>query len=454
MLLTLLVTVVTGCSPSANEVDDAVGDLPGVISAEPTCFEFRCTVEIEAERDASADELTAMITAARTVDDARDIEVSLAWDVPGGVSALLDIDRSPAAEDAPIGALLAWAATAEEDGLTGLEVERGSAERIRISGSTTDGASAWSLGRDAWALAYDLVGAELALTRSEHLAQQSLRISDTFPTEAVAVAEEIEVGDGPVTGVVISDDTFLVGAISRSTAEDLRPMLQDDARLDDMSVEVVVSTNVLAAAATQEPGTSQRLEPVLAALEDQPAVLFATILGTSVEVQVDSLRSAPDLVERVRRRAGAAFVDTTLVLVDDSTGRLEITPDGDDSVLDVVSSLLDTPGLRDLTLEQEVDPDPDRAAVALTITVRQPGKGTGSAPPVSPQVTRLARLLSTTPGTAASYALGVTVEDAEGRSATAGWGVERTPDGLVLGNVSGTADRQAEIAAAWARGAG
>lgn len=453
VLLTLLVMSVTGCSPSADEVNDAVGDLPGVISAEPSCFEFQCTVEIEAERDATAAELAAMLAAARTVDDAHDIEVALAWDAPGGVSARLEVDTSPAAEDAPIGSLLAWAATAAEDGLAGLEVERGNAERIRVSGSTTDGASAWPLAREAWSLADGLAGAEMAFTRPEQLAQQSLRISDSFPADAVAVAEEIETGDGPVTGVAITDDRFLVGAISRGAAEDLRSKLRDEPRLEGRSVEVVVSTNVLAAAAAQEPGTSQRLEPILAVLDDQPAVLFATIAGSSVEMQVDSLRSAPALVERVRRRAGAAFVDTTLVLIDEPGGRLEITSEGDDAALDLAMALLDTPGLVDLTLDQEVDPDPDRAAVGLWLTVRQPGKGTGSAPPVGAQVTRIARILSSTPGTAASYALGVTVEDVDGRSASAGWAVERTSTGLTLGEVDGTPERQAEITAAWARGA-
>lgn len=454
-LLLALLLGVSGCSPSDDEVSDAVGELPGVISAEPSCFEFRCTVEVEAERDASSEELTAMLTAARTVDDTHDIEVSLTGDVPGRVSALVVIDGSPAAEDAPIGALLAWAATAAEDGLTGLTIERGNVERIRISGSTTDGASAWPLAREAWAIAGDLAGAQLSFTRPDRLAQQSLVITDAFPDEAIAVAEEIQGADGPVTGVLITDDRFVVGAISRSAAQDLRATLAGDPRLEGRSVEVVVTTNVLtAAAAEQEPGTSQRLEPVLAVLEDQPGVLFVTTSGSSVEVQVDDLRSAPALVERVRRRAGAAFVDTTLVLVDDPTGRLEITSDGDDAVLGVVSSLLETPGLAELALEQDVDPDPDRAAVALTFTVRQAGKGTGSAPPVAPQVTRLARLMATTPGNAASYALGVRVEDVEGRAATAGWDVERTPTGLVLGEVRGTPERQAEITAAWDRGVG
>lgn len=451
LLLTvaLAATALTGCSPSADEVNDTVGDLPGVISAEPSCHEFLCTVEIEAEADASAAELADMFTAARTVDDAWDIEVSVASDDPGRVSALLEIDKSPPAEDATVGAFLAWAAAEPE--VSGLTVERGREEAIQVSGSAVGETNVWPLARAAWDFATELHGAELDFTRAERPAQQSVRVTQDFPGEAVAVAEELEADDFKPTGVVITNDRFLVGTISRDAAERLRPVVSADPRLAGMAVEVVVSTNVLLASMSEEPGTSQRLEPVLAALEGQPGVLFATILGSTIEVDVDDLRSAPALVQRIRRRAGAAFVDTTLVLVDDRDRRVEITPDGDDAVLDLVVALLASPGLAELEAEQELEPEPDRAAVALSIRVRQPGPGTGSAPPLGPEVSRLARLLSTTPGNATSYALGLTVEDSEGRSASAGWRVDRTPDGLVLGEVGGSAEDQAAVRAAWAR---
>lgn len=450
--LTLLLTTMAGCSPSADEVDDAVGDLPGVIRAEPACHEFRCTVEIEAELDASASELADMFAAARTVDDAREVEVTLASEQPGRISALLAIDESSPGEDATIGALLAWAAT--EQDLAGLSVERGRPDAIRVTGSAAGETSIWPLARAAWGIATELAGAELDFTRAERPAQQSVRVTGDFPDEAVAVAEELESADTRPTGVVITDDRFLVGAIDRGAAENLRPMLADDPRLEGLAVEVAVSTNVLLSSASQEPGTSQRLEPVLAVLDEQPGVLFTTILGSTIEVQVDDLRSAAGLVERVRRRAGAAFVDATLVLVDDRDRRVEITPDGDDAVLDLVAAVLATPGLGDLEVGQELEADPARAAVALSFTVRQTSPGTGNAPPIGPEVTRLARLLSTTPGSAASYSLHVEVKDVDGRSADAGWRVDRTPDGLVLAEVNGTDETQAEVRAAWARGAG
>lgn len=451
-LLTLLLTTVAGCSPSADEVNDAVGELPGVISAEPACHEFRCTVEIEAELDASADELADMIAAARTVDDAWEVEVSLTSAPPRRVSALLTIDRSPPAEDAAIGALLAWAAAEQE--LSGLTVERGRAETIHVAGSASEGTSIWPLAREAWAFASELTGASLDFTKAEQVAQQSVRMTGAFPDSAVAVAEELEADDTGLTGVVITDDRFLVGAISRSVAERLRPLLADDRRLDDRAVEVVVSTNVLSDTA-QEPGTSERLEPVLAVLEGQPEVLFATIRAGEIEVEIDNLRSAPRLVDRVRRQASGAFFDTTLVLVDQQAGhRVEITPEGDDGVLDLLVALQATDGLRGLDIGQELEPDPARAEVALSIEVRQPGPGTGSAPPIGPEVTRLARLLSTTPGSAASYSLHVEVEDVDGRSADAGWRVDRTPDGLVLAEINGTDETRAEVRAAWARGVG
>lgn len=452
LLLTvaLAATALTGCSPSADEVNDAVGDLPGVVSAQPSCHEFLCTVEIEAEAEASAVELADMFAAARTVDDAWDIEVSVASDAPGGVSALLEIDKSPPAEDTTVGALLAWAAA--EDDLSGLTVERGREDAIQVSGSAVGETNVWPLARAAWDFATELHGAELDFTRAERPAQQSIRVTQDFPDDAVAVAEELEADDFKPTGVVITNDRFLVGTISRTAAEALRPTVTGDPRLEGMSVEVVVSTNVLLASMSEEPGTSQRLEPVLAALEGQPGVLFATILGSTIEVDVDDLRSAPALVQRVRRRAGAAFVDTTLVLVDDRDRRVEITPDGDDAVLDLVVALLASPGLAELEAEQELEPDPERAEVALSFTVRQSGPGTGSAPPLGPEVSRLARLLSTTPGNAASYALGLTVQDSEGRAASAGWRVDRTADGLVLGEVNGTEEQQREVRAAWARG--
>ena len=317
----------------------------------------------------------------------------------------------------------------------------------------TEGTSIWPLAREAWAFATELDGAELDFTKPEHLAQQSVRATGSFPDDAVAVAEELEATDSAPTGVVITNDRFLVGAISRTAAQALRPVVTGDPRLEGMSVEVVVSTSVLLADTAQEPGTSERLEPVLAVLDGQRAVLFATIRAGDIEVQVDDLRSAPAVsFERVRRRAGDAFVDTTLVLVDDRRGQVEITPDGDDAVLDVVLALLATPDVDGAGAGQELEPDPADAAVSLSFTVRQRGPGTGSAPPVGPQVTRLAQLLSTMPGTASSYSLSVTTEDSEGRSANAGWHVDRTADGLELGEVDGTAETQAEVRTAWALG--
>jgi hypothetical protein len=46
----------------------------------------------------------------------------------------------------------------------------------------------------------------------------------------------------------------------------------------------------------------------------------------------------------------------------------------------------------------------------------------------------------------------VKVEDADGRSASAGWRVDRTPDGFTLGEISGTEETQSEVRAAWERG--
>lgn len=442
----------SGCSPSADDVTDAVGGLPGVVSAEPACHDFVCTVEIEAEPTASAEELAGMLTAARTVDDARDVELSLELDQSRRVSARLELDSAPSTEDLAVGTLLAWAA-AQQGRLT-LSVERGNAETVRVTGSAADDTSIWPLGRAAWPLATALRGAQLELVRPAHLRQQSLRVEDSFPDEVVSAAEELERGqEAAVTGVLLEPGRMLVGAISRDAAQRLRPVLADDPRLAGATTEVVVTDNVLLTANAVEPGTSQRLEPVLAALDGEPEVLFVTLAGDTVEAQVDGVRSFPRLVERVRRLAGDAFVDTTLVLEDRTAGhRVEITPDGDDAVLDLVLALLPSRGLRSVGVGQEQVPDPAKTAVTLSVTLHQPGPGTGVVPAVGPEVTRLARLLSTTPGSAASYWLDVTVEDADGRSADAGWRVDRTPDGLMLGEVTGTDERQAEIRAAWAKG--
>lgn len=457
LLLTVAVTsmALTGCSPSVDDVNDAVADLPGVISAEPSCHEFLCTIQIEAESDASASELADIIAAARTVDDVWTIHVSVAPAEPKrmSVTATLDVAHSPASEDAAVGAILEWAAA--EHGLFTLSVTNGTEDDFRVIGAAVADTSIWPLARAAWPLADELSGASLAITQHDHLRQQSLTARGSLPQRLVTVAEELQASESAVTGVLVENGRLLVGAISRDAAERLRPALADDPRLTSVATEVVVTTNVLLGATAAEPGTSQRLEPVLAVLDGQPQVLFATIQGNAIEVEVDDLRSAPRLVERVRRRAGAAFEDTVLVLEDpEAQHRVEITPDGDDAVLDLLVALLPTRGLSRMTAIQELEPDPARSEVSLLIEVRQPGPGNGSAPPLGPQVTRLARLLSTTPGTAASYAIGVTVEDSEGRSANAGWWVDRTPDGLVLGEVDGTVEQQEEVRAAWARGVG
>ena len=276
-----------------------------------------------------------------------------------------------------------------------------------------------------------------------------------FPDSAVAVAEELEADDIGVTGVAITDDRFLVGAISRSVAQRLRPLLADDPRLDDRAVEVVVSTNVLLSGTAQEPGTSERLEPVLAVLDGQPQVLFATIRAGDVEVEIDNLRSAPRLVDRVRRQAPGAFVDTTLVLVDDQAGhRVEITPTAMTACSTCWWHCWQPTGCAAWASSRSRNrtrPGPRWRCRSRCV---RPGPGTGSAPPIGPEVTRLARLLSTTPGSAASYSLHVKVEDVDGRSADAGWRVDRTPDGLVLDKINGTDETQAEVRVAWARGVG
>ena len=342
-----------------------------------------------------------------------------------------------------------------EQGLFTLGVTNGVDDDFRLIGTAVPDASIWPLARRAWPLAKELRGASLALTQHEHLRQQSLTATGSFPAGLVTVAEELQADEPAVTGVLVERGRLLVGAINRESAERLRAVLAGDARLKTVATEVAVTTDVLLGATAAEPGTSNRLEPVLAAIDNEPEVLFATIQGNTVMAEVDGLRSFPRLVKRVRRRAGDAFQDAVLILEDpDAQHRVEITPDGDDAVLDLMVALLPTRGLRSVTASQELEPDPGRAAVLLSVYLRQPGPSTGTAPPIGPEVTRLARLMSTTPGSAASYALSVSIEDAEGRASSAGWSVDRTADGLVLGEVTGTDDAQAEIRAAWERGVG
>lgn len=459
LVLSPLLTL-AACGTTADEVDDAVGGLPGVISAEPSCHEFRCTLEIEAEPTASARELTDMVTAARTVEGVWLIDLSLTPESPtsrtsGGpsrmpVSAEVNIEDSRAADDTAVGAVLAWG-VGEQDLFT-LRVAHGAEDRFDVTGTGVAASSIWPLARAAWPLVEELGGATITFSQHEHLRQQSLSATESFPDALVSVAEELGEGEAGVTGVLVEPGRMMVGVINRAAAVRLRPVLADDARLAAVATEVVVTTDVLLAATAVEPGTSHRLEPVLEALDSEPDVLFATIQGNTVQAEVEGLRSFPRLVEGVRRSASAAFVDTVLVLEDPrAQHRVEITPDGDDAVLDLMLALLPTDGLRSMSVSQS-EPDPTSPAVSVTVILRQPGPGTGAAPPIGPVVTRVARALATTPGNAASYRLSVTIEDAEGRASDASWLVDRTPEGLALGEVNGTEEAQAEVRAAWARG--
>ena len=231
-------------------------------------------------------------------------------------------------------------------------------------------------------------------------------------------------------------------------------MLATTARLAAVATEVVVTTDVLLAATAVEPGTSQAgSSPCSNALDSEPDVLFATIRETRSRPRSKGSARSPAWWRAYAGSASAAFVDTALVLEDPrAQHRVEITPDGDDAVLDLMLALLPTDGLRSMSVE----PDPSRTrpgpAVSVTVILRQPGPGTGAAPPIGPVVTRVARALATTPGNAASYRLSVTIEDAEGRASDASWLVDRTPEGLALGEVNGTEEAQAEVRAAWARG--
>ena len=180
-----------------------------------------------------------MLTAARTVDDAHDIEVSLARTSPAGSprdSTSTSVARGGGRGDRRAPGLGGdrRARTAWPGSRSSGPTQTGSASPAR----PTDETSVWPLARDGVGVADELAGAELAFTRPDAPSSRCASATPSptrrsrSPRRSRPATVRSPAWSSPTTGSWSEPST---GAPPRTCARSLA----DDSRLEDMAVEVV-----------------------------------------------------------------------------------------------------------------------------------------------------------------------------------------------------------------------
>ncbi|WP_101523322.1 hypothetical protein [Nocardioides houyundeii] len=449
-LVVLALLSLAACGISDETVEEAFRDAPGVQEATVGCPEFSCTISLDLQLGAEAEQISDAIQVARDLDP-REILVTL-WedarthDQRQHLTARIDAD-SDAADDSYVGAALAWAA--DNPDVAVLEADLGP-ERADLTLRPTRRADFWTVAETAWELVAPAAGPRLEVSFTAEGTtglDRLLRATGEFPTAAVDLARSVESQhDGArtafaLTGLAVQPEGVILGvsdARAVAPAEAAAAAGPHGAGLGP--VEVVVTDNVFTAS-FQDP--AERVDPtrVIEVLSGGPGVESARLAGPAVEVRLQgSLATAMPLMELLRREAGEALGSTTLHFLTAVGDVVEIVPGGDDSLVMLGHELLTSPGpTGTLEITQEEDEPP-----YVGLEVR--------AAALAPQLTRVASVLARHQGETDRYQLWVRATDPEGRTPSVGFSVEMTPTGPEITESRGTGEQAAELRAAWSRG--
>lgn len=460
----LVVPLLVGCGVSEEELQETVGSLPGVESADSECADFSCDLRVVVEPEATSEQITAVLGATRTVDHVDEVHLSLRLGEANGqariVSATIDAEKTPTDQDAATATLLAWGASTSS--VTKLSVTPAPSGPMV---EATLESSLWSHAEELWAMTDELPDASLVAQRPSS-PQQVLRTTEGVDSDVIALAAEWEARPtAGVTGVALLDGRILVGSTQQSAALKVREQMAADPRAAGLRVDALATTDLLTNA-NAEPSQLQQLGPLLLLLESQPGVQGVAVESAAARVRVDvSGYAAAGRAVRAVRQEELGQVGATLLITppapstspDSSSSSppdlgVEIIEGGDDQLLQLAETVLETWPDAELRITQDSSSDP--RPVGVTLGLLQPGPGRGSAPGLGPYVRAFATLVTRSEGTTEQYQLGIRVADADGRSASVNWEAARDGGSWTLGEVSGTPDRAKLVRRQWTRALG
>jgi len=181
--LVLLVGLLQACSVDEDELAERVGSLPGAVRASASCVAYTCSVLVVVEPDASPEQLTTVLAAARDTDHAHRVE--LVADAPGRFA--LEVEAEGERDlDPALAALLHWSArTPDVTVMSATTVD--AHPRVQVTLDT----GVWEHAVRAWELAGQLPGVGLELLRREPT-QQVLRLRSAPDPDALALAAELD----------------------------------------------------------------------------------------------------------------------------------------------------------------------------------------------------------------------------------------------------------------------